>query len=113
MDEVKGLSLIVTFVNRKVGKKVIKLFNKMGCKYHTSFIGKGTAPSEIYEFLGIGIIEKDVILSVCDKTIKDDLLNALTKKLKLDKPGQGVACSIPLDGIDSLSALKAVLGMEA
>ena len=38
MDEVKGLSLIVTFVDRKVGKKVIKLFNKMGCKYHTSFI---------------------------------------------------------------------------
>lgn len=113
MDEVKGLSLIVTFVDRKVGKKVIKLFNKMGCKYHTSFIGKGTAPSEIYEFLGVGIIEKDVVLSVCDTAIKEELLNALTKKLKLDKPGHGVACSIPLDGIDSLTALKAVLGMEA
>ena len=113
MDNVKGLSLIITFVDRKMGKKVIKLFNKMGCKYHTSFIGKGTAPSEIYEFRGVGIIDKDVILSVCNKDLKDQLLQALINKFKFDKPGHGVACSIPLDGIDSLSSLKVVLGEEA
>ena len=113
MDNVKGLSLIITFVDRRNGKKVIKLFNKMGCKYHTIFMGKGTAPHEIYEYLGVGIIEKDVVFSVCNNDLKEKLLNALIKKFKFDKPGHGVACSIPIDGIDSLSALKLVLGEEA
>lgn len=107
------LSLIITFVDRKKGRKVIKLFNKLGCKYHTIFIGKGTAPSEIYDYLGVGVIEKDVVFSVCDSAIKNQLLDALSKKMKFDKPGRGVACSIPLDGIDSLSALNTVLGKEA
>lgn len=112
MDGVKGLSLIVTIVDRKKGKKVIKLFNKFGCKFHTQFMGKGTAPSQIYDYLGVGVIEKDIILSVTDTIYKDKLLMALIKKLDFDKPGHGVACTIPLDGIDSLTALRTVLGKE-
>ena len=113
MEKVKGLSLIITVVDRKKGKKVIKLFNKLGCTYHHIFMGSGTAPSEIYEYLGVGVIEKDVVVSVTESIYKDQLLITLIKKLKFDKPGQGVAWSIPLDGIDSLSSLKAVLGKEA
>jgi hypothetical protein len=74
---VKGLSLIVTFVDRNKGKKIIKMFNKYGCTFHTVFMGKGTAPSEIYEYLGVGVVEKDVIFSVVDSSSKDFLLNML------------------------------------
>lgn len=111
-SHVKGLSLIVTFVDRNKGKKIIKHFNKLGCIFHTVFIGKGTAPSEIYEYLGIGVVEKDVIFSVVDSASKDYLLKMLIQKFKFNKPGHGVACSIPIDAIDSMSALKAVLGKE-
>lgn len=110
--QVKGLSLIVTFVERNKGKKIIKYFNKIGCTFHTVFIGKGTAPKEIYEYLGIGVVEKDVIFSVVDSASKDFLLKMLIQKFKFNKPGNGVACSIPIDAIDSMSALKAVLGKE-
>lgn len=110
--QVKGLSLIVTFVDRNKGKKIIKYFNKIGCTFHTIFMGKGTAPSEIYAYLGVGVVEKDVVFSVVDSSSKDYLLQMLIKKFKFNKPGNGVACSIPIDSIDSMSALKTVLGKE-
>ena len=112
MSNVKGLSLIVTFVDRNKGKKIIKYFYKLGCTYHNIFMGKGTASKEIYEYLGVGVIEKDVIFSVCESTSRDYLFKVLIQKFKFNKPGHGVACSIPIDSIDSLSALKAVLGKE-
>ena len=112
MNEVKGLSLIVTIVDRKVGKKVKKIFKKEGCNYHLSFVGKGTAPKEIFEYLGVGIIEKDVIFSVIDLELKDKVMEALKKKLHFDKPGKGVACSIPINAIDSAQALDRVLRKE-
>lgn len=112
MNDVKGLSLIVTIVDRKIGKKVKKVFKKFGCNFHLTFVGKGTAPKEIFDYLGIGIIEKDVVLSVVDYELKDQLLDSLKNKLHFDKPGKGVACSIPINGIDSAAALERVLKKE-
>ena len=57
------------------------MFNKYGCTFHTVFMGKGTAPSEIYEYLGVGVVEKDVIFSVVDSSSKDFLLNMLRFRL--------------------------------
>ena len=112
MSDVKGLSLIVTIVDRKIGKKVKKLFKRFGCNYHLTFVGKGTAPKEIFEYLGVGVIEKDVVLSVVDVELKNQLFDALITKLHFDKPGKGVACSIPINGIDSAAALDRVLKKE-
>ena len=42
--------------------------------------GKGTASKEIYEFLGVGVIEKDVIFSVCESTSRDYLFKVLIQK---------------------------------
>lgn len=112
MNDVKGLSLIVTIVDRKIGKKVKKIFKKFGCNYHLTFVGKGTAPKEIFDYLGVGVIEKDVVLSVVDSELKNKLLEALKIKLHFDKPGKGVACSIPINGIDSAAALNRVLKKE-
>lgn len=109
MNDVKGLSLILTIVDRKKGKKVKKVFKKQGCNFHLTFVGNGTAPTEVFEYLGIGVIEKDVVLSIVDCEMKDNLLEILKTKLHFDKPGRGVACSIPINGIDSLNALERVL----
>ena len=112
MNNVKGLSLIVTIVDRKKGKKVKKIYKKLGCNYHLTFVGKGTAPKEIFDYLGVGVIEKDVILSVIDSELKNQLFENFRTKLHFDKPGKGVACSIPINGIDSAAALNRVLKKE-
>lgn len=110
--EVNGLKLIITIVDRKVGKKVVKLFEKNGCYFHKTLLGKGTVSQEIYEYLGLGEIEKDVVLSIADEKIVPKLLELLVEKLHFDLPGKGIACSIPISSIDGISSLKRILQME-
>ena len=48
--ELKGLRMIITFVDRGQGEKVTKLYEKLGAANHQIFLGYGTASSEIYAY---------------------------------------------------------------
>lgn len=105
-----GLRLVITIVNRKVGKKVIKLFERLGCTSHQTFLGYGTAPKEILDYLGFGVIEKDVVLSVVDEIYVPVMFKTLEDKLDFGKPGHGIACSIPISSVGGQRALQELLG---
>ncbi len=107
----KGLRLIITIVDRKKGKQVIKLYEKLGCVNHQTFLGSGTAPKEIFDFLGFGIIEKDVVLSVADEMVVPFMFDALDQELGFNRPGKGIACSIPIVAVGGKRALDAILGL--
>lgn len=111
MSEIpKGLRLVITIVDRKKGKKVIQIFERLGCKTHQTLLGTGTAPTEIFEYLGFGVIEKDVVLSVADEMIVPFMLEALNTELDFASPGHGVACSIPIQSVGGRRALDAIMG---
>lgn len=104
-----GLKLLITIVDRKKGKKVVKLFEKLGCTYHHTILGYGTAPVEIFDYLGFGKIEKDVVLSVADEEMVPFMYDALNQELDFASPGHGISCSIPIKSVDSTRAIKAIL----
>ena len=56
--KITGMRLFVTIVDRNMGNRVVKLFEEVGSHYHQIIYGKGTAPKEIYDYLGFGVIEK-------------------------------------------------------
>lgn len=104
-----GLRLIISIVDRKKGKKVINLFEKLGCCYHQTILGYGTAPIEIFDYLGFGKIEKDVVLSVADEMMVPFMFEALRHELDFSSPGHGISCSIPINSVDSSRALQEIL----
>ncbi len=104
-----GLRLIISIVDRKKGRKVIKLFEKLGCPYHQTILGYGTAPIEIFDYLGFGKIEKDVVLSIVDENLVPFMFDALKEELDFASPGHGIACSIPIKSVDSSRALQEIL----
>ena len=108
--KIKGLRLVITIVNRKVGKNVIKLFEKLGCVSHQTFLGYGTAPKEILDYLGLGVIEKDVVLSVANEMDVPFMFDALEQELEFSKPGNGIACSIPIASVGGKRALEEIFG---
>lgn len=110
MDELKGLRLIITIVDRKKGKKVVKLFESLGCMSSSTLLGIGTAPAEILDYLGFGIVEKDVVLSLADEIIVPFLFDSLRTEMDFSEPGHGVACSIPINSVGGKRALEAILG---
>ena len=63
--------------------------------------GRGTASSEILDFLGIGASDKAVILCVEQEILVPILLKEARKKLGFHSPGAGIAFTIPLSGINT------------
>lgn len=110
MENLKGLRLIITIVDRKKGKKVVKLFESLGCKFSSTMLGMGTAPKEIFDYLGFGDIEKDIVLSIADENIVPFLFDSLRTEMNFCEPGHGVACSIPIRSVGGKRALEAIMG---
>lgn len=107
--EVKGLRMVITIVDRGEGSKICKLFEILGAHNHQTILGYGTAPSNIYEYLGFGTIEKDIVISVVEQTVASFMLHVLEVEMDFQSPGHGIACSIPIQSIGGKRALEAVL----
>jgi hypothetical protein len=108
----KGIRLILTIVDRGKGKKVCQAFSKIGCKEQTILLGKGTASKEIFEYIGFGSIEKDVVLSIAPLEIVPYLLDELRYEMDFNDPGKGISCTIPVDSIAGARALAQILGAD-
>ncbi len=95
------IKLIGCIVNRGKGESVVKLCAKENVAFHILLLGRGTADSQTLSLLGIGDKEKDIaFLSVAESRI-GELMQKLTDELRLDKPGNGIAFSIPFSAIAS------------
>lgn len=60
--------------------------------------GEGTASSEILDYLGIGSTGKTVILSMFPSHYIPEILERLSRELRFDKPGKGIAFTFPVSG---------------
>lgn len=108
-NKITGMRLFITVVDRHLGSKVVELFEEAGCHFHQIIYGKGTAPSEIYEYLGFGEIEKEVIISIAPTQIVPFMINSLKTDMNFGQAGHGVACTIPLDSLAGKSVLDEIL----
>lgn len=102
----KKIKMLITIVDRGKGEKLTELFRENNVMYNLIALGKGTAKSEILDYLGLGQTEKDIVLSVIyDEDVKN-IMDILREKMHLREPGNGVAFTIPINSIDSSLALE-------
>lgn len=97
-DKIRILVLITT---AKLAREAEQLFNDEDVPLHYHFVGRGTAPSEIMDILGIGTTERDILLTFIPKQFADDILVKLRKELKLGTKNSGIAFTIPLTGANN------------
>lgn len=106
----KKVSLIVAIVNRHQGEKVSKLLNTENFSFNYIFLGRGTASSELLNYLGIGETEKDIVLSSAPTEKVPALLEKLQHELQLEKAGSGVAFTIPVSSVGGSKTLSLLTG---
>ncbi|HOE06346.1 MAG TPA: hypothetical protein PLH44_01535 [Bacilli bacterium] len=111
-DELQGMKLIITIVDRDKGEKVEEILSKCGVYYQLIMLGEGTAEQEILHLLGLSSLEKDVVLSFVEEDNVEEALNQLQGKLELNKQGKGITCVVDLDCIGGSKALQILLGRE-
>lgn len=106
MEEKLKLHMLFIIVDRKKGSKITDLLDDKGLHFHLIFLGRGTANSEILEYLGLGETEKDIIVSVVKEELVEDIFEDLKNKIGIETPAKGVAFTVPVNSIGGLSTLK-------
>ena len=96
--------LVLCIVNSGFSEEVMEAARSCGATGGTVFNARGTAREEALEKYGIAITpEKEIVMILVDKEIKEDILHALYKKVGLNTPGNGIAFSLPVDEVVGLS----------
>lgn len=93
---------LVLITNTKLTEKAIHLFNKGNIPVQLQFHAQGTATSDIMDILGLGGIEKNVLVAILPKKFADEMLRKLYDELKLKDKNSGIVFTIPLSGINRL-----------
>lgn len=102
----KKIKLLFTIIDRGKGEKLTEIFRENNVMYNLIALGKGTAKSEILDYLGLGRTEKDIVISIVYEENVHDILKILNEKMHLKEPGNGVAFTIPIKSVDSSLALE-------
>lgn len=102
-------------VDRGKGNRVAALVKKYDHEILLAVRAHGTASSAIMDCLGLDEPEKDLVLSMASVEHSRKLLEALQSELEFDRPGHGIAFTIPLSGISAAAAgqLKSLYKKEA
>ncbi len=100
MSNEKDFVLIVTIVKKGWGDEVIKASKKAGAQGGTILFGRGTGIHENKSILGLMIEpEKEIVLTIAESSIEDDIRNSIIKTINLDEPGKGIGFVISLDKV--------------
>lgn len=91
---------IFCIVNSGHSDEVMEAAKKLGASGGTVINAHGTAGKEAETFFHIAIQpEKEIVMILVPAKIKDAVLNALYEEVGLDTAGQGIAFSVPVDGV--------------
>ncbi|MBQ2793067.1 MAG: P-II family nitrogen regulator [Clostridia bacterium] len=82
---------------------------KCGARGGTVLRGRGTANPEAESLFGIAIQpEKEIVMILVKKSLKNDILHALYKAVGLDTPGQGIAFTMPVESVVGLTVTDGI-----
>lgn len=93
-----ALRLIMLIASPKITQKAIRLFKEGGVPIYYEFFAKGTATSETMDMLGLGNIDKRILLSVMPQIFTEKMLYKMNRELELNTANSGIAFSVVIAG---------------
>jgi nitrogen regulatory protein PII len=95
-----GFEMIYTIVNQGYSDLVMQAAKENGARGGTIYAANGTGSKEFEKFYGIEISpEKEVIIIIVEKKIKDKIMKAIYEVVGLDTKGAGICFSMSLDDV--------------
>ena len=96
------LRMVMLIATAKCAASATELYKKSAVPVQYQFHANGTASNEMMDLLGLGNVDRTVIVSLLPKTIADETLRRLKVELKLDAANSGIAFSVPVTGSNSM-----------
>lgn len=104
----KDLFFWITIVRRSDATEYEAFYEDHGVSVIYSLPCHGTVHQKHLDLFGIERTDKTMLFSFVTDHTQKQLLQALTKQMKIDLPDRGVALSIPLSGIGGMRSLEYV-----
>ncbi len=98
--------VVFAIVNAGYAEEAMALARENGAKGGTILNARGVAREKEAAFFGITIhAEKEILMLVVEKEIRDNILNALYKGMGMGKKAQGIVFSLPVSDVAGLVKL--------
>ena len=95
--------VVFAIVNTGYADEAMAVARKNGARGGTILGARGVAREQEAAFFGISIHpEKEILMLVVEKEIRDSILNALYREMGMDKKAQGIAFSLPVSDVTGL-----------
>ena len=99
--------VIFAIVNSGFAEDVMDVAREQGVRGGTILSAHGVAKEEAAAFFGITLhAEKEILMMVVEKEIRDKVLNAIYKEMGMAKAAQGIAFSLPVSDVAGLVQLE-------
>lgn len=96
--------LIICIVNSGFSTSVMDAARECGARGGTVINARGTAREEAEKAFNITIHpEKEIVLILVDKEIRDNVLKSLYEQTGIKTNGQGIAFALPVDNVAGIS----------
>jgi len=96
--------VIFAIVNAGFAEEAMNIARAQGARGGTILNARGVAREKEAAFFGIPIHpEKEILMLVVEKTIRDHILNALYQEMGMGKKAQGIAFSMPVSDVAGLA----------
>ena len=95
--------VIFAIVNSGYAEDVMDVAREQGARGGTILNARGVAREEAAAFFGITIhSEKEILMMVVEKDIRDRVLNAISREMGMARKAQGIAFSLPVSDVAGL-----------
>ena len=92
--------VIFTIVNSGFAEEAMRVAKEQGVRGGTILNARGVVKEDAAAFFGITLhADKEILMMVVEKDIRDNVLNALYKEMGLGKKSQGIVFSLPVSDV--------------
>ena len=96
--------VIFAIVNSGFAEDVMEVAKEQGARGGTILNARGVAKEDAAAFFGITLhADKEILMMVVEKDIRDNVLNAIYKEMGMAKAAQGIAFSLPVSDVAGLA----------
>ena len=96
--------VIFAIVNAGVADDVMDVAREQGVRGGTILNARGVVKEEAAAFFGITLhADKEILMMVVEKDIRDTVLNAIYKELDMAKKAKGIAFALPVTDVAGLA----------
>ena len=101
--------VIFAIVNSGFADDVMDIAREQGVRGGTILNARGVVREEAAAFFGITLHQdKEILMMVVEKSIRDNVLNAIYKEMGMAKKAKGIAFSLPVSDVAGLAPAAAL-----